>query len=49
MIAVMFIFVNHIYYSTFVVNTIIIALCCWMVSVDWWKLIFRRGGKRAVQ
>lgn len=49
MIAVMFIFANHIYYSTFVVNTIIIALCCWMVSVDWWKLIFRRGGKRAVQ
>lgn len=34
-IAVMFIFVNQVYYSTFLVNTALLALCSWVVGVDW--------------
>lgn len=47
MIAIMFIFTNHVYTSTFIVNSILIALCCWVVSVDWKQKLFgHRRGRR---
>lgn len=46
MIAIMFIFTNYIYISSFIVNTILIALCCWLVSVDWGAKLFGAKGKR---
>lgn len=49
MIAMMFIFVNHMYYSTFIVNTILIALCCFIVSVDWKAKIFGNRKKQEEQ